>query len=43
MSLFDMVCPLVGRRAPDGPVRSGLLAVKIRASPQFRVPDWIMS
>lgn len=40
MSPLGMVGPRVGRRAPDRPVRSGLLAVKIRAASHACVPDW---
>lgn len=39
MSSFGMVCPFVGRRAPDRVVCSGLLASKIRAASQTREPD----
>lgn len=40
MSSLDMVCPLVGRRAPGRVVCSGLLATKKRAASQACVPNW---
>ena len=40
VSSFSVVCPFVGRRAPDRVACSGLLASKIRAASQTRVPDW---